>query len=509
MNILLLLSAAKDTVANPEKFITDGHLAPKAEEGTYEISKFIMDIVQWVLGIFGFEHHPVLETWIYAIIVFFIALAVGIVIKWIVFAIVNAVGRHWNNTFYSYLKSEKFFEKACRIIPPIVFLIFITFTLKSHDTLALWLAKLTWIYICVCVVMAINTFINVVWLHVDERENKKKLPLKGLVQLVKGLIWIVAAIIIGAILLNKSPNSLLAGLGAFAAVLMLVFKDSILGVVAGVQLSENDSLHVGDWIKVNGTDANGSVLEVSLTSVKIENWDKTITTLPPYQLVSGSFTNYRNMQESNTRRILRTYMIDADSVVPLDNTMLQEFRKLPYMDHYISVKISQYEAGKVENVNNSAGLVDGTIETNLGLFRAYMQMYLNDNPHIDKESTSFVTTLQQTASGIPLQIYCFTNTSAWLPYEAIQAAVFEHLAVMLAKFGLYVFEGATGRDTIIEGYMSNGKLPSDILGIPYPFYLDKGMPQAPGADVARTAMGIGTDASKPSSSATDTSKGQN
>ena len=174
--------------------------------------------------------------------------------------------------------------------------------------------------------MALSALIGGVWEHLDARENKRKLPLKGLAQLAKGIVWIVAAIVVIAILVDKSPAALLAGLGAFATVLMLIFKDSILGLVAGVQLSENDSLHVGDWIKVDGTDANGTVLEVTLTSVKVLNWDKTTTTLPPYSLVSGSFTNYRSMQESNTRRICRSYMIDADSVLPATPQMLDNIR---------------------------------------------------------------------------------------------------------------------------------------------------------------------------------------
>ena len=238
---------------------------------------------------------------------------------------------------------------------------------------------------------------------------------------------------------------------------MLVFKDSILGVVAGVQLSENDSLHVGDWIRVNGTDANGTVTEVTLTQVKIENFDKTIVCLPPYQLISGSFTNYRPMQESNTRRIMRSYQIDADSIVPTTPEWLESMKKIPFMDHYITRKQAQAAAGKVQNVENSEGLVDGSIETNLGLFRAYLKMWLDANDMIDKNSTCFVTTLAQTVYGIPLQVYCFTSTSSWLPYEGIQASVFEHIAVMLAKFGLYTNEQASGRDSIIEGYIEANK----------------------------------------------------
>lgn len=352
---------------------------------------------------------------------------------------VRRLSRHWDNDLYRFLRQEMFFTKLCRIIPAIVFLIFIQFTLMSmHNRLADILTRITLLYVIYVTVMALSAFIGAVWANIDAKRNKKHLPLRGLVQLIRGIIWIIAIIIAVALLVNKSPASLLAGLGAFAAVLMLVFKDSILGLVAGVQLSENDSLHVGDWIKVNGTDANGTVIEVSLTAVKVLNWDKTTTMLPPYSLVSGSFTNYRSMQLSNTRRIQRTYMIDADSVVPLTPDMLEEFRSIQFMDNYITRKLAQKAAGKVEDVNNSEGLADGTIDTNLGLFRAYMRMWLDNNELIARgnDNTCFVSTLQQTGGGIPFQVYCFTDTSAWLPYEAIQDTVFEHLATMLSRFRL-------------------------------------------------------------------------
>lgn len=335
-------------------------------------------------------------------------------------------------------------------------------------------------YIVIIVALALCTLCEVVWSTLDQRENKKKLPLEGLVQVVRLIIWIVAIITAAAILFNKSPGALLAGIGAFAAVLMLVFKDSILGIVAGVQLAENDSLHVGDWISVPNHTANGIVSEVTLTDVKIINWDKTISTVPPYNLISGGFTNYRNMQESKTRRIQRCYNIDADSVVEATDDMLAEFSKVPLIKDWIAKKVEQREAGKVEDVNNSAGLVDGSIDTNLGIFRAYIKLYLDQNNNISHVDDCFVTTLAQTAAGIPLQIYCFTNTSAWFAYEGIQASVFEHLAVMLSKFHLYIYENPTGRDTILGGILSVNKNTADMYGLPYPLYNDSGTPMNPG-----------------------------
>lgn len=446
------------------------HFAGATSGSTYAVATWIMKIVDWLLGLFGLDHNETIVTVLYSAVVLCVALVVGYIAQWLILNLVRQVSKRWSNDTYQALTSVRFFTKICRVIPALVFLLLIEFSLSAKNHLAEILTRLTLIYIMYITAVALSALVVAVWEHIDSRENKKKLPLKGLAQLVKGIIWIITAIIIIGIIVDKSPASLLAGLGAFAAVLMLIFKDSILGLVAGVQLSENDSLHVGDWIAVQGTNANGTVTEVTLTSVKVRNWDKTTTTLPPYSLISGSFTNYRSMQISNTRRICRSYMIDADSVVPADDAMLQRLRNVPFMDAYISEKIKQRDAGQTADVNNPAGLVNGTIDTNLGLFRAYIKMWIDANPNVSHNDDCFISTLAQTPTGIPLQVYCFTSTSAWFAYEAIQSGIFEHLAAMLSVFGLYTFEYESGRDSVVEGYLSPGKDISAVYGIPQPFF---------------------------------------
>ncbi|MDE6333464.1 MAG: mechanosensitive ion channel family protein [Muribaculaceae bacterium] len=236
---------------------------------SYRIAEFIMNIVDWILGVLGLSHHPTLVTVLYALVVLGVSLVAGYVAQWIIFAILRQIARRWDGGIYRSLREVRFFDKLCRMVPALVFLILIQFTLSAHNVLSGVLTKVTLVYVVIVTAIALSALVVAVWRHVDARENKRKLPLKGLAQLARGILWIVAAIVIVAILVDKSPATLLAGLGAFAAVLMLVFKDSILGLVAGVQLSENDSLHVGDWIKVNGTDANGTVTEVNLTSVVV------------------------------------------------------------------------------------------------------------------------------------------------------------------------------------------------------------------------------------------------
>lgn len=486
---------------SPDKPIDAEHFVGTTSGAAYRCASMFMRIVDWLLGIFGLQHNETIVTILYAIVVFLVAITVGMAARWVIFTASRAIAKRWNNGTYQELVSTHFFKKLCRVIPAIVFLILIQFTLSTKSTLADVLTKITVIYVIIVTAAAMSALVVAIWEHINSRENKKHLPLKGLAQLVKGIIWIIAIIIIVAILLGKSPASLLAGLGAFAAVLMLIFKDSILGLVAGVQLSEDDILHVGDWISVPGSNANGTVAEVNITSVKVLNWDKTTTSLPPYSLISGGFTNYRSMQQSHTRRICRSYMIDADSVLAMTPQLLDMIRKVPMMDEYITRKLAQRAAGNEEDVENSEGLVDGTIDTNLGLFRAYMKMWLDKSKYIDHDSDCFVSTLAQTSAGIPLQIYCFTSTSAWFPYEGIQDLVFEHLAAMLRFFGLYTFENPSGRDTIIDGFISPGKDIRQVYGIPYPFFKDSESQDSPSDTHTPAPSPVGTSPSAPTATA--------
>ncbi len=481
MNILPMLCLIPTEVAEKLPKVT----MLGTEDSTYAVARFIMNIVDWIFNLFGLSHHPTLELWIYSILVFAISWGIGYITQLVILFIVNQIGKRWKNPIYTDLRNAGFFHKVSRIIPALYFLIFIQFTMQQHSGLSSWLSRFTWIFLAFIVARCLTILTYIIWNHVDKRENKKHLPLKGLVQLICGLIWIIFAIVAVSIIVDKSPGTLLAGLGVFASVLMLIFKDSILGLVAGVQLSENDSVHVGDWIAVDGTNANGTVMEVSLTEVKIQNWDKTVSSVPPYNLISGTFTTYRPMQESNTRRIARTYLIDCESVVEATPDLIAKISEIPMMKDWIEKKQAQKAAGKEYCVNNPEGLADGTIDTNLGMFRAYMKMWLLSNPNISHVDDLFVNTLQQTQHGIPFQVYCFTSTSAWIPYEGIQSAVFEHVAVMLTKFNLFVFENESSRATVLEGVMSR-QLPAgeSVFGLPTPMIIKDSQPQSQSANPA-------------------------
>lgn len=423
-------------------------------------------IARFLIEKTGMSDHPVVSKILYTLIVLLISIAAGFIVKWIVQKTACVLGQKIKGSFFSDLRKKHFFSKITYIIPVLLFLLLIRFTFVEGVAYAVALTNISLIILFVVIAISLNAFIDALWIHFDTRANKRKLPLKGLEQLVKGIVWIVVTIIALAIIINKSPVALLTGLGAFAAVLMLIFKDSILGVVASVQLSEYDTLHIGDWIKVPGTDANGTVLDTSLISVKVRNWDKTTTVLPSYSLVTGSFTNYSSMQESNTRLISRTIPISIESVRTASESMLASLSELPYMKEYIQKKEEEKAKGTARVYADPSGLANGSLETNLGLFRAYLKMYLRNNPAIDHDSTAMVFTDQMSGNGIPLRIYCFTATSAWEDYESIQSALFEHIAAVMPKFSLAAFQNESDIGNLQQALINRGIPASDIFGMP-------------------------------------------
>jgi len=418
---------AKDIL--PENLIHDNGL-----------TEIISKIAQFIVSRVGMYDHPEFAAFLYTVIVLAISLIVGFVAKWGVQHLVYIIGRKSEGNLFDELRKQNFFSKVTYILPELTFMIFLRYTFVDGLDFDIILGNIIVVIILFTFAFSVNAMLDAIWNHFDSKANTKRHPLKGLVQLFKGIVWIVVAVISIAVLIDRSPLALLGGLGAFAAVIMLIFKDSILGVVASVQLSEYNTLHIGDWIKVPGTDADGMVVETNLISVKVQNWDKTTTMVPPYSLVSGSFTNYSTMWQSNTRRIMRAIQIDAETVKPLTEEMILQISQLQFMSDYIAAKKRAGQEGKDRVFQGNTDLVGGTMETNLGLFRAYIKMYLDAHPAIDHQSVAMVYTEQMSYNGIPLYIYCFTNTSAWSDYESIQSAIFEHIAMVISRFSLSVFE---------------------------------------------------------------------
>lgn len=406
----------------------------------YKIAHWIINIIDSLLKKCGLPYNDTIEEFIYIVIVIGIAFGLGWIVSKIAILITNKMKWFKSASKSGTVLAEKTLLKVSRIIPPIVFLSLIPFAFSSESKIPNIIIRIALIYLIITIILAINGILNFLWKKYDEVSNTHNHPLKGLPQIAKGLIWLIGIIIIISIMVNKSPLALFTGLGAFAAVVMLVFKDSILGLVAGVQLSQNDMLRVGDWIVVPGTPANGIVADVSLTVVKVKNWDNTLAMLPPYTLVSTSFQNWRAMYESGKRQINRSYNISSNSIHAPSFELLEKLKEISLLKDFITLKQSQLNDGIIENTRNSKGAVNGTIDTNLGLFRAYLTIYLNNHPLVAHDTLLIVNELEPTSQGVPIRLYCYTTVTDWVSHESVQSEIFEHLALMAPVFELELYQ---------------------------------------------------------------------
>ncbi len=271
-------------------------------------------------------------------------------------------------------------------------------------------------------------------------------PIKGYIQVGKILVYIVGLVLIITTIMNTSPLGILSGIGAMSAVLLLVFKDSILGFVASIQLSANNMVHIGDWIEMNNYGANGEVIEINLQTIKVRNWDKTITTIPVYALVSDSFKNWRGMVESGGRRIKRAVNIDMQSIRFCSDEMIAKFKKIEYLKDYIEKKLAEIDEYNRNNKIDISDMVNGRRLTNVGTFRAYITEYLNRHPKIHNDMTFLIRQLEPGPQGLPIEIYVFSNDQRWANYESIQADIFDHILAVIPEFGLRVYQEPSGGD---------------------------------------------------------------
>ena len=376
-----------------------------------------------------------------------IAFAADAVCRHILLKIVAHLVRKTKATWDDIVFDHRVMVHLSRMVAPVIIYIFIpvAFAEAGSSTLA-FIQRICLIYIIITFLSFINSFLKAVYTVYSSKERLRDRPLKGMLQTIQVILWFVGAIIIVSILINKSPVSLLAGLGASAAILMLVFKDSIMGFVSGVQLSANDMLKVGDWIAMPKYGADGTVIEVTLNTVKVRNWDNTIVTIPPYLLVSDSFQNWRGMQESGGRRVKRSINIDMTSVRFCTPEMLAKYRKIRLLKDYVEHTEQVIEEYNEENHIDNSILVNGRRQTNLGVFRAYLTAYLKSLPDVNRELTCMVRQLQPTDHGIPMELYFFCSLKDWVPYEGVQADVFDHVLAIIPEFDLQVFQSPSGRD---------------------------------------------------------------
>ena len=384
------------------------------------------------------------------ILLLIIAVTVGIdySCRYIFLGMFKRLARKTKNQLDDLIVDRKIINKMMHMIPAILIYILLPFAFSAEETpkILIVLQKLCQIYIIAVSLRFINASLNLIHEIYNKKDSFKNKPLKGFIQILQVTVFFIGVILIISILINKSPVSLLAGLGASAAILMLVFKDTILGFVAGIQLSANDMLRAGDWITMSKYGADGTVIEVTLNAVKVRNFDNTITTIPPYALVSDAFQNWRGMSESPGRRIKRSINIDMNSVRFCTPEMLAKYRKIQLLANYVEQTEQVIKEYNEEHHIDNSILVNGRRQTNLGVFRAYLNCYLKSHPGVNHDMTCMVRQLQPTDHGIPLELYFFSATTSWIPYEDLQSDVFDHLLAIISEFDLHVFQSPSGED---------------------------------------------------------------
>ena len=339
----------------------------------------------------------------------------------------------WDDVLYQ----KKVFRSLAFIAPIIIFRISTIFVTGKY---VLWITTITNIYVVCIFTIIINRILNSINLIYESYPISKNRPIKGLLQAFRILVIGIASVLIISILKNESPVVLMVAIGTYTAVIMLIFKDTILGLVAGIQLTTNNMVKIGDWIVLKDKSADGTVTDISLITVTIQNWDKTISSVPAYNLISNTFTNWRGMEESGGRRIKRSINIDIDTIHFLTKEEIAQLQKSDILSKYIDKMLnSESVDGETKSTLDRGNL------TNLGIFRQYLELWIKANQDINKSMTNMVRQLQPTPTGIPLEIYCFTYKQDWVSYEVVQSDLFDHIISIMPEFNLkiYQYKGVT------------------------------------------------------------------
>jgi len=346
------------------------------------------------------------------------------------------------------LFEKRVFESALHILPALVIQAGAPLVLKDLPEVQPWVSKAVSVYIIGTVVWVISSMLDALHEFSKRSEYFKDKPMLSYVQVGKLVAYIIAGILVFSTLFDKSPLVVLSAFGAVAAVLLFVFKDTIMGLVASIQISTNDMLRVGDWVTMDKYMADGEVIKITLNTITVQNFDKTISHVPSYAFVSDSFKNWRGMTDSGVRRIKRTMLINVSTVRFCDREMLDRFSKFHLLEGYITERLQEIEQYNIDRAVDKTYPINGRHMTNLGVFRKYMELYLAGNPNISKELSCIVRQQNPTENGIPLEVYCFATTTVLADYENIQSDIFDHLLAAAPLFDLRVFQRPSGQDFV-------------------------------------------------------------
>ncbi|MDX7083554.1 MULTISPECIES: mechanosensitive ion channel family protein [Serratia] len=402
-------------------------------------------ITRW-LEQFGLEFGGVMSLLMVLGLIVLISVAIHLVLHRVVLAALQRRGQQSQRVWQQAITQYKLFQRVALLLQGVIISIQATLWLQSGSQTQAVIVTAAQVWILAFTLLSLFSLLDTLLALLRQSPISNQLPLRGIFQGLKLVAAILIGIMIVSLLMGKSPLLLLSGLGAMTAVLMLVFKDPILGLVAGIQLSANDMLKIGDWLEMPKYGADGAVTDIGLTTVKVRNWDNTVTTIPTYALISDSFKNWRSMSESGGRRIKRSLNIDTGSVHFLSEEEQRRLQRNPLLYSYLNVKTQELSQHNQEIAVDLASPLNGRRLTNLGTLRAYLEAYLRAHPRIHQNMTLMVRQLAPTPEGLPLEIYAFTNTTVWAEYESIQADIFDHILAVIDEFGLRVHQTPTGND---------------------------------------------------------------
>ncbi|MBV6750671.1 mechanosensitive ion channel family protein [Pseudomonas chlororaphis] len=392
------------------------------------------------------DQHPLLQTGLGLALLLIVALVLGRVARYVILHTARLLGRqpalHWVND----LLQNKVFHRLAQTTPSLVIQFGLHLVPELSKNGLIFFGNVALAFTFLFQVLAMSALLNALLDIYARTEHARTRSIKGYVQLAKMVLFVFGAIVIVATLIDRSPLLLLSGLGAMSAVILLVYKDTLLSFVASVQLTSNDMLRVGDWIEMPQVGADGDVVDITLHTVKVQNFDKTIVSIPTWRLMSESFRNWRGMQQSGGRRIKRSLFIDAGAVRFLHDDEEQRLSRVRLLTDYIGRKQAELKAWNEAQGNVAAMSANRRRMTNLGTFRAYALAYLKSHPQVQPDMTCMVRQMQTTAQGVPLEIYCFTRTTVWADYERIQGDIFDYLLAVLPEFGLSLYQQPSGND---------------------------------------------------------------
>ncbi len=390
--------------------------------------------------------NPVIDTWIKVGVLLLAAWIANFIVKKVLLKGVVRLLALANASTVVRLLETHVVTRLANVVPALVIAFGIEFVPHLPDALPIIVLNVCNAFIVVTIARAISGLLTVINQLYELQDDARERPIKGFVQVAKIAIYVVATILMVAVLIDRSPVILLSGLGAMAAVLLLVFQDTLLSLVASVQISSNDIVRVGDWVEMPNLSADGDVIDIALHTVKVQNWDKTITFIPTKRFITDPFKNWRGMQESGGRRIKRSLLIDQQSIHFLSEDERQQLYRFRLLRDYLDSKQAEIDTWNQQLEEAGKEPVNTRRISNIGTFRAYIHQYLKNHPKVHQQMTLMVRQLQPTSDGLPLEVYCFTNTTVWGEYESAQSDIFDHLLSIAGEFGLRLFQHPSGAD---------------------------------------------------------------